>query len=121
MLIITSTAVKTGDATYKFSGTQTTLSHSVTQGTVTASGSYTPAGSVSSSFSGTWARLKGTFTGKSITSSGTLPTATFAGTKVAISFSGTSASHSHSIPAATITASGSFTPSGSVSSSFSGT
>lgn len=47
-----------------FTGTQATISHSVTQGAVSASGSYTPEGSVSTpTFTGTAASHTHTFTG----------------------------------------------------------
>ena len=85
-----------------FTGTGTVLSASFSGDSLTSSGSFTPAGSVSQpSFTGTGAVLNATFTGSSINSTGTY---TPAGSVSQPTFSGDS-----------LTSTATYTPAGSVS------
>lgn len=78
-----------------FTGTEVTLTHSVTQGTFSGSTSYTPAGSVSQpSFNGTSAAISASFSGTAFSSTGSYEPA---GTVSQPTFTGTTATHSHTI------------------------
>lgn len=118
------TAGFTGDwARLKFTGSTATITHTVQQGTVTASGSYTPEGTFSGSLSGTSVKLSGSLSGTATTFTGAFPqlTAAFNGDGTRLVFSGTSTTLTHSISAGVVAASGSFTPAGSITGSLIGT
>lgn len=124
--------VKTGDASYSFSGTGAELKFTGSSSSGTISGT-----AAAQTFSGTGAQLKFTGSSSSGTISGTAAAQTFSGTGAELKFTGSQGSVSVSgtttgsvnvtkgtvevTPSATGTAANKYTPGGSVSSSFSGT
>jgi len=112
------TTVKTGDATYKFSGTGAQLTGTFTGSAKTVTVSGTPTGTITNaSFEGTGAVLKATFTGSEVEGTATY---TPAGTvTVGANTRYLTASGTFTGSAGTVSVSG--TPSGTVSASFNGT
>ena len=106
-----------------FIGDTATITHNVSQGSVTASGSYTPQGTFSGSLSGTSVKITGSLAGTATTFTGAFPqlTASFHGNGTRLVFNGTTATLTHSISAGTVTASGTFTPAGTITGSLVGT
>ncbi len=118
------TATFTGSAAnFTFSGTQSTLTHAVEQGSFVGTATVTAAGTITSTFSGTGAILTGTFSGEDMSSSGSFPTsigATFYGGQAKFAFTGTSTTFSPSAEGTSFEVSTVYTPAGTVTSSFIG-
>ena len=109
-------------ATSTFYGDTSTIAHAVSQGSVSANGSFTPSGTISSVFYGNGIRIAAAFTGTRTPFTFTNGdfTTSFSGTGVKLAFSGSTATLSHTVLQGSVAASGSYKPSGTVTSTFYG-